>query len=254
MPQELSVKRYYAKVIEKIEIRPGCWAYNKIGIFERLSPDNTNDKQIGSYQRNYDAFFDTFHPFQIKDKKDPEGNPKWYALYSRSYTATRLMSLPDCTDLGGEDPAGHGFCPVEYWVPQGDEDENTYWDEGSWGFVKGCVWGDDSSMKVEWLIIDPENVAGKGVIRREARFGYCELADGIPLKQAIKIDDFRPLSRTPGEFYEPGSIHDSCYFRVATLQGFNMAHDEKITTYRYRAKGGHETVWPEPESKPEEKK
>lgn len=237
------MKRFYAKVLRKVEIRPGCWAHNEIGIFERLSADNTLDKQIGSYTRNYDAFFDTFHPFQ---KKDTDGNVKWYALYSRSYTATRLMSLPDCTDLGGEDPAGHGFCPVEYWVPQGDEDEDTYWDEGSWGFVKGCVWADDSSMKLEYLVIDPENTAGKGVVRREARFGYCELADGLKLKQAVKIDDYRPLTNTPGEFYKPGSSSDYCYFRVATLQGFNMAHDGKVTTYREPTKGGHLTVWPEP--------
>jgi len=40
---------YSAKLIEKVEIKPGCWNYNQIGIFQ-------DDKQIGEYQRNYPSY------------------------------------------------------------------------------------------------------------------------------------------------------------------------------------------------------
>lgn len=70
-----------------------------------------NGTQIGSYFRNYHSFGDsTFYAF--------EQNGKWYALYSRDYTCTRIMSLPDCVDIGGEVPENEGFCPVELYVPQ----------------------------------------------------------------------------------------------------------------------------------------
>lgn len=93
--------RFTAKVIETIPTKPGCWDKYLIGIFD-------GETQIGEYRRNY-AFYNTFFAF--------ERAGQWYALYSRDYTATRLMSLPDCKDLGGEEPESFGFCPVDFFVP-----------------------------------------------------------------------------------------------------------------------------------------
>lgn len=68
---------------------------------------------VGSYTRNYSFYEGTFFPFK-------QGN-KWYALYSKDYMYTRVMSLPDCKDLGGEDDSNveykDHFCPTEYFVP-----------------------------------------------------------------------------------------------------------------------------------------
>ena len=47
------------------------------------------------------------------------------------------------------------------------------WPNGEFGFVWGCYWGDDSSWKVQYL--DLSRVQ-QGVVRREERFGYVELA------------------------------------------------------------------------------
>ena len=70
-----------------------------------------HDMEIGAYERNHAGWAEeTFEPFEL--------NGKWYALYSRDYTATRVMSLPDCTDIGGEEPCSSGFCPVEFFVPR----------------------------------------------------------------------------------------------------------------------------------------
>jgi len=66
-------------------------------------------EKVGEYSRSGKQFFKTFHPFVVEDKA--------YALYSPFINATRIMSLPDCKDIGGEDPPGDDFCPFEYYIP-----------------------------------------------------------------------------------------------------------------------------------------
>jgi hypothetical protein len=44
-------------------------------------------------------------------------NGQELALYSRDYTATRIMEIPSCKDLGGEEQHGAGFCPTDFFVP-----------------------------------------------------------------------------------------------------------------------------------------
>jgi hypothetical protein len=56
------------------------------------------------------------------------------------------------------------------------------------GFVAGCIWGDDSSWKIEFL--DLSEIAN-GVIKRDIRFGYIEMPEGMSLKQAINMGDFK---------------------------------------------------------------
>jgi hypothetical protein len=51
------------------------------------------------------------------------------------------------------------------------------------GFVMGCVWGDDSSWKLERLDLAE---AHKGILKREASFGYLELP-ALPLKECLRI-------------------------------------------------------------------
>lgn len=172
---------FTAKPIENIDNGKGYWQYQKIGIFQ-------DDKQIGEYIRNYSSFMNTFHPFKFRDK--------WYALYSKDYTATRVMSLPDCKDLGGEERDTFGFCPVDYYVPFDNKDilgvvglaesenKTIKFEPGSFGFIAGCIWGDDSSWKVQYLDLSE---CDKGIIKRTEKFGYLELAEGISLKDAISF-------------------------------------------------------------------
>jgi len=185
---------YFCREIAKLDFGEGYWNHIEVGVFEK-KPDET-EVQIGSYTRNYHCLYKTFFPFQ-KDGK-------WYTLYSKDYTSTRVMSLPDCKDLGGESPHGFGFCPVEYYVPQawevGDDthdgkvetdfkeiggeylpDPEYLKELGSFGFLAGCVWGDDSSWKIQYL--DLSRVE-EGIIKREEKFGYIELVDDS-LRDAI---------------------------------------------------------------------
>lgn len=197
--------KYYARPIETIKSLPGCWDKFKIGVFRR---NEDGDELIGDYNRNYE-FLDTFHWF-TKDGKD-------YALYSKEYTATRIMELPSCKDLGGEEPEGHGFCPVEFYVPSYVDraiiDKDPKFDgtkyriyeptiqeiadkDGSkaltglvhdpYGFVAGCVWGDDTSWKIQHLDL---SAADKGILKRDDRFGYIELPGHMILRDAIDMGD-----------------------------------------------------------------
>ena len=195
---------YLARVLEKVGTRPGCWEYLRVGIFWK-NPHTGIPEQIGEYTRNYPSFYRTFHPFQLRGK--------WYALYSKDYTSTQLMALPGCKDIGGEEAAACGFCPVDYYVPvlnwleavhakgcprhpeEADfskpctcicKDYKYIWHfpERVHGFVAGCVWGDDTSWKVQYLDLSR---ADEGVLRREERFGYIELAYNLHLDEAVDL-------------------------------------------------------------------
>jgi hypothetical protein len=157
-----------------VENGPGYW--NSLDVDVLL-----DGERIGGYRRNYHSLFDTFVPF-IQD--DGQGGVHILALYSPHYTATRLMKLPECVDIGGEDPSSGGFCPTGFLVPYDSERGLT----GRFGFVSGCVWGDDSSWKVEYLDLSE---AAKGVLRRDDRFGYLELPRGMSLRDAVHLEHYR---------------------------------------------------------------
>lgn len=197
---------YYAKVIETVVPKPGCWAYLKIGVFK-----TDNNEKVGEYIRNYSSMFRTFYPFKVKDK--------WYALYSKFYTGTRIMSLPDCKDIGGEVDSSGGFCPREFFVPTlcgndypiGDSYRhgNTRYDEWiekyplqtfnpPWAFVSGMIWGGGSD-EVEF--IDLSKVE-EGIINRTQKFGLLELPDKVNLYEAITIIEPEDMSISNPLYFE----------------------------------------------------
>jgi len=179
--------KYSVKLLSTIDNGKGYIEHLRIGVFE-------NEVQIGEYIRKYPSFWETtFEPFKLNDK--------WYALYSSDYTCIRIMELPSCKDIGGEEPNCHGFCPMEIFVPKykiqrfnhsfGDINEGCheypdFCEEGTHylkdAFIGGCVWGDDSSMKLE---IRDISEADKGILRKKD-IGYIEF-DG-ELKKHLRVD------------------------------------------------------------------
>ena len=164
----------------QIKNRKGCWNSTKVEIFRC---EDCGKKKIGEYIRNYGSFgAKTFYPFRQDDKE--------FALISDNYTRTKVISLPYCKDVAEEPIDGFGFCPVEFYIPN-DDDEDV-WAEvaelnGQFGFVSGCVWGDDSSWKIRFL--DLSNIQN-GVIENDYRFGYIELPDDMSLREAISLDEY----------------------------------------------------------------
>lgn len=171
---------------------------------------------VGSYDRNY-SMLRTFHPF--RQLRDGQWNP--YALISPRYVRTSVMDLtigeiiatgpvptitqefadkyPDDKYKVGEELAQFGFCPAEFYVP----DWRDFHDDdlipgshlfnavagdrptGEFGFVSGCVWGDDSSWKVQYL--DLSRIS-EGVLGQDDRFGYIELPVGVSLGDAVRYE------------------------------------------------------------------
>ncbi len=205
--------RFFA-LAEEVVNRPGTWSSERIRVFDRFDPDGAGmPREIGAYVRNYrDSRARTFAPF-MRDGQ-------WYALYSRHYTATRIMKLPSMEDVGGEEPASMGFCPVELWVPryrtmtfqqkdgrpidmldwhqphEAEEEEDSSSDpdiqlsDWAWspvGFVAGCHWGDDTSWKIEAFDL---RRAGEGAILRYQPLGYLEMG-GDSLSASLDLEMLR---------------------------------------------------------------
>lgn len=158
----------------------------------RLSPAKTwtklrveiwqysTQQKIGEYERNY-SFLNTFWVFECKNEL--------YALYAKNYTATRVLKLIDglFIDWCGEEVSSYGFCPIDFFVPTA-----TNWDKEDcpeeqldFGFVAGCIWGDDSSWKIQHL--DLSEIHNK-ILTRSEKYGYISLPWALRLKDAIDTD------------------------------------------------------------------
>jgi hypothetical protein len=170
-------ERYAIKGTPKAN-RPGTWDSTVVEVFRRRSSSGAAEK-ICEYERDY-SMLQTFEPFR-QGSRD-------FALISRDYTRTAVLDLGSGSVIAEEelDSPGGGFCPVGFYVPDwwdvndgsiipGSEhwSADREWPGGEFGFVWGCHWGDDSSWKVQYL--DLSRVQ-QGLVRREERFGYVELA------------------------------------------------------------------------------
>ncbi|HMP81757.1 MAG TPA: hypothetical protein PKA41_03510 [Verrucomicrobiota bacterium] len=169
--------KYVVKTVAKPN-RPGTWDSTIVQVFRRV-PGGGELEQICEFERNY-SLLQTFEPFRQGGRE--------FALISRSYTKTAVLDLASGQVIAEETEGspGAGFCPVGFYVPDwwdihdgsiipGSHHWNSdkEWPRGTFGFVWGCHWGDDSSWKIQYL--DLRSVEA-GVIKREERFGYVELA------------------------------------------------------------------------------
>jgi hypothetical protein len=134
--------------------------------------------RVCEYERNL-FLAQTFEPFRQGERE--------FALISRDYTRTAVLDLQSGRVVAEEpDAGGSGFCPVGFYVPDwwdlnddsiipGSEfwSIDREWPTGDFGFVWGCHWGDDNNWKVQYLDLSQVQ---RGIVRREERFGYLELA------------------------------------------------------------------------------
>ena len=177
----------------EIETGRDSWSKLKIDIYQMDDdkydiPEGADGTHIGSYERNYSSLYKTFHPFKKGDQ--------WYAMYSKSYEKISVMELPSCKEIATNDDS---FCPVEFYVPSYDnmmsKEDNDEWNnqfkdvEGTFGFVSGCYWGDDSSWKIAYLDLS-DMLNGK--IKLEHKFGYIEQPPELSLQQCICMYDYAP--------------------------------------------------------------
>ena len=206
-PRPTPRERFVVRVTEHPR-PPGTWRRVAIDVLD-------GERAVGAYERNY-AMLQTFEPFRQGDRN--------FALVSSNYTATSIMDLATGEIIGGEQPDSGGFCPVGFYVPDWwDVHDATIlpgtthwstdkeWPVGDFGFVWGCVWGDDSSWKVQYLDLA---CAADGVVSRDERFGYLELAS----------DPQRP----PAEFIQVTKHSGDMRVRVSVLQEFDVGSGRRV--------------------------
>jgi len=239
--------KYSAKPIEVIDKSPNALKNIRIGIFRT---DDNSSEQIGEYIRNYHLFFKTFYYF-IKDGKD-------YALYSPNYFITRVMELPSCVDIGGEEQTKTSLCPNEYYVPMYVDREYQFTDKGervtrkyrivdpaveqtlptpiSWereintpitvssiscfpfGFVSGSYWVKEGPEIIQHLDLSQVE---KGIIKRDERFGKIVLPRKITLPQAIVVEASQVSYKIPNV-----SIASERDYHLETGQVVDWTKDE----------------------------
>lgn len=181
VPSKPTPRERYTVRTSAIKNKPGTWDSTKVEI---LSDGN----KVAEFVRNY-AMLGAFEPFRQGGRD--------YALVSPHYTATSVLDLQTGEMIASEEPAGHGFCPVGFYVPDwwdvhddsilpGSKywDKDDEWPVGDFGFVWGCVWGDDTSWKLQYL--DLSDIT-KGEIRRDDRFGYVEVATQKDPRDFIRV-------------------------------------------------------------------
>ena len=185
--------------------QPGTWDTTIVEVFRRTSYSGELEK-ICEYERNY-SLLQTFEPFR-------QGSSE-FALISRDYTKTAVLDLASGNVIAEEsaEPGalpGGGFCPVGFYVPDwwdvrrgttipGSEYWNSdyEWPSGEFGFVWGCHWGDDSSWKVQYFDLSQVQY---GILRREERFGYVELATSGFQSPCLSLDSKADHSSAPPHF------------------------------------------------------
>lgn len=200
-----------------VENTPGTWNSTKVAIFR-------DERLIGEYIRNYASFgFETFHPFQIENEWYALYSAKYTATRVMKLHEDRIE------DWCGEDSHANGFCPVEYYIPRyihnhrsmtwrdinTGVDKTTEYESYSvdcykdleeflagmnapefvsiqhcnFGFLSGCVWGDDTSWKIRY--VDLSKIPEK-ILSITDKFGYWEMPNDLSLKQCVNMSGWEP--------------------------------------------------------------
>src|SRR5262245_10694745 len=191
--------RYFVRSTRKA-YGPGILPGSMVEVFRRAGAGGEPEK-VCEYERNY-GLLHTFEPFRQGGRE--------FALISPQYTGTSVLDLATGRVIAEEPVSPGGFCPVGFYVPDwwdlhdgsiipGSEywKAESEWPTGEFGFVWGCIWGDDGSWKVQYL--DLSQIL-QGVLRREERFGYVELATHGYTSPCLSLDTALPENSTPPPF------------------------------------------------------
>lgn len=187
------------------------------------------------YARNH-AMFDTFEPFRQGGRD--------LALVSRDYVKSAVLDLVTGEIIAEEPEVTWSFCQVGFYVPD-------WWDlhddsilpgspswskdselpDGTFGFVWGCMWGDDSTWKVQRL--DLSRVA-QGVLTREERFGYVELSTRDWRSPAMLLDAPPLGGSAPPPFIEVRLGNGKASARFDVLMDFELITGQPVDWQRMR--------------------
>jgi hypothetical protein len=219
---------------------PGTWPLTTVEVYRRNLTSGVPE-QICKYERRY-SMLHTFEPFR-------QGNRE-YALISRDYTKTAVLDLTS-GEVIAEEVDEPGFCPVGFYVPDWWDINNgsiipgsKYWDtdkewpNGDFGFVWGCYWGDDSSWKVQYLDLSQIQ---QGLIKRQERFGYVELATSGFENPSLKFDERGPDRSNPPHFIHLWKEDGIVSVTFAVEMSFDLASGK---AYGWERKSSDAEIYP----------
>lgn len=167
---------------------------NKSGrFFVELVNSHTGDI-IHSYYRTYPCLFRTIDAFRYKNSD--------YIIFSDFTTALKIISVASKEII---EVSTSGFCPTEVFVPS--QEDITHRITGGqylpFMLVAGCLWGDDSSWKIQYLSLEDLSRP----LKLEEKFGYLELASGCHLKEDVVVEYCDAFEADGHSFPESIEIH-----------------------------------------------
>ena len=228
-PRPIPRESYVVRTSPKAN-QPGTWDSTIVEVCRRRGHGQL--EPICAYERDH-AMFQTFEPFRQGERE--------LALISRHYTKTAVLDLASGEVIAeeSEDTSGGGFCPAGFYVPDWwDANDGSvipgspYWDRdrewpiGDFGFVWGCYWGDDSSWKIHYLDLSQVQ---DGVIARDQRFGYVEIAANGYMSPCLIVDledDQRDVPRRP-HFIGLSRHADEARVQLSVQLDFDLASGDR---------------------------
>jgi len=225
MPKQELLTEKYSISTEKIDNGKGYWNYNQITVTRNEADGSTT--QVYEYIRKYSAMSHTFEPFrQLRDGKwtDYALVSSDYTRFEvvnletgkivaqeqyRLVTKELAEKWKDDRYKEGDELVAAGFCPVDFYVPDvwekfsyhfktsetKLEDLPEYAQQaiksltGEFALYSGCIWGDDSAMKLRYIDLSKIN---EGIVTADERFGYVALAG--KLRDSIYLDLGKDIS------------------------------------------------------------
>jgi hypothetical protein len=225
--------RYFVRGTPK-ENEPGAWASTIVEVFRRT--EGGGSEKVCEYERNY-GLLGTFEPFRQGGRE--------FALISPNYTGTSVLDLATGRVIAEEPASPHGFCPVGFYIPDwGDLHDGSIipgseywnagreWPTGEFGFLWGCIWGNDGSWKVQYL--DLTGIQD-GVLRRDERFGYVELATAGYRSPCFEPETvIPPRGSDPPPFVKVSWWEGTTRVTFAVEMGFDLASGKPEEWQRLR--------------------
>lgn len=213
-------ERFVAK--PQVVSEPRTWTQVEVAVYDL---EHNENEPIYTYHRNY-SFLKTFEPFRIWVEEENRWrnfaliSPEYVSfkvldLDTKEIVATcppPVLTAEDAESMNkhisetgrtyheGQEFPSWGFCPVEFYVPDVLDIHPSYLNSDSvekyvkvfnakrsFGFVSGCIWGDDDSWKLQ--AVDLSAVLD-GKVSTDDRFGYFILGDHLSLRQSVDTDYF----------------------------------------------------------------
>ena len=188
----------YLITTQKVDGKQGCWSVTKVEV-------RRGDTLVFEFTRQYPGFaLETTRIFSLGGQD--------ILVYSENYETLNFFNLTKREAIALDDESKkqiHGFCPTEILVPKFAIEDDIYICDGGitgefhdFAFVSGCVWGDDSSWKLN--ILDMRNLLTGEVnyvnnLRElKPEWLYSEIPPGISLAQCVQLDYWNdlPLDRS----------------------------------------------------------